>query len=58
METFFDVHTIVQLNLISESYRQFLSGVNGHFEISVLVKATNDFLRIGIRDIPSIAWEL
>ena len=43
----------VPLNLTPERYRQFLSGVTGHFEISVPVKATADFLRIGIHDIPS-----
>lgn len=43
----------VQLSLTSESYKGFLSGVNGHFEISVPVKDSNDFLRIGIHDIPS-----
>jgi VWFA-related protein len=43
----------VPLNLTPEGYKGFLTGVNGHFEISVPVKADNNFLRIGIRDIPS-----
>jgi len=43
----------VQLNFNQEGYHRFLSGVNGHFEISVPVKASADFLRIGIYDIPS-----
>jgi hypothetical protein len=43
----------VQFNLNQEGYRRFLSGGNGHFEISVPVKASADFLRIGIHDIPS-----
>jgi VWFA-related protein len=41
----------VQLNLTPEAYKQFLSGVNAHLEISVPVKGSSDFLRIGIRDI-------
>lgn len=43
----------VTLDLTPERFRQFLTGVNGHFEISVPVKAGDLFLRIGVRDIPS-----
>jgi VWFA-related protein len=43
----------VQLNLTPETYKRFASGVNAHFEISVPVKGGENFLRIGIRDVPS-----
>jgi VWFA-related protein len=43
----------VPLSLTPEAYRQFLSGVNSHFEISVPVKALDSFLRIGVHDVPS-----
>ncbi len=43
----------IDLNLTPERYKQFLTGVNGHFEISVPAKAGGLFLRIGVRDISS-----
>jgi VWFA-related protein len=43
----------IELNLTPEGYKRFISGVNAHFEISVPVKGSNDFLRIGVHDIPS-----
>jgi hypothetical protein len=43
----------VQLNLTPDAYKRFLSGVTAHLEISVPVKGGNDFLRIGVHDIPS-----
>jgi VWFA-related protein len=43
----------VELNLTPDAYRGFLSGVKGHFEMSVPVKGIDDFLRIGIHDLRS-----
>lgn len=43
----------LDIDLTPERYRQFLTGVNGHFEISVPAKAGDLFLRVGVHDIPS-----
>jgi len=43
----------IPLNLTPETYKGFLTGVKGHFEISAPVRASDDFLRIGIHDVPS-----
>jgi hypothetical protein len=43
----------IQLNCNQEDYHRFLTGVDSRFEISVPVKASADFLRIGIHDVPS-----
>ncbi len=43
----------VHLNLTADNYKQFLTGVKAHLEISVPVKGGDDFIRIGIHDIPS-----
>lgn len=43
----------IQLNLTPEVYKRFLTGFNAHLEISVPVKGGDNFLRIGIHDIPS-----
>jgi VWFA-related protein len=43
----------MQLDLTTETYKRFVGGINAHFEISVPVKGGEDFLRIGVHDIPS-----
>ncbi|WP_446742231.1 VWA domain-containing protein [Silvibacterium acidisoli] len=44
---------LVSLDLTPDRYRQFMTGVNGHFEISLPAKDNDLFLRIGVHDIPS-----
>lgn len=43
----------ISLDLTPDRYQQFLTGVNGHFEISLPAKNNDLFLRIGVHDIPS-----
>jgi VWFA-related protein len=43
----------VQLDLTADTYKRFLTGVKAFLQISVPVKGGDDFLRIGIHDIPS-----
>jgi len=43
----------LQLDLTPDAYERFVRGINARFEISVPVKDGDDFLRIGVHDIPS-----
>lgn len=43
----------IQLSLTPETWNRFRSGVYGHFEISVPLNGSDDFLRIGMQDVPS-----